>query len=108
MKPELPKTVAAPNQVTPPSLAPVKPPVDLSKPPAPVTVPNPVIIRKAIMPTPEEIARFKQGLIKPPVMPLPVRVNPVGPIPLEPLVPQQLGTLPTMKMASPVDAEKKS
>jgi len=108
VKPELPKTVAAPNQAPSPSLAPVKPPVDLSKPPAPVTVPNPVIIRKAIMPTPEEIARFKQGLIKPPVMPLPVRVNPVGPIPLEPLVPQQLGTLPTMKMASPVDAEKKS
>lgn len=110
VKPEAPKTVAAPSPApaTPPSLGPVKPPGDPSKPPAPVVVPNPVIIRKAIMPTAEEIARFKQGLVKPPLVPLPVQVNPTAPIPLEPLAPQQLGTLPTMKMASPVDGEKKS
>lgn len=119
-QPEPPKTVAvqpAPAAASPasvpkvaaPSAAPVKPPAAPNKPPAPVTVPSPVIIRKAIMPTPEEIARFKQGQIKPKPMPLPVQINPVTPMPLEPGVPEKTGTVPAMKMASPpTDAEKRS
>ena len=108
--PEPTKTTAA-TSPTPPAqqtLAPVKPPVDLSKPPPPVTVPNPVIIRKAIMPTQEEIAKFKQGQAKPQQAPLPVQVSPTPPAPQQPGSPQQIGTLPAMKMATPLEPEKKS
>lgn len=100
--------------MTAPTTAPVKPPIDLSQPPAPVTVPGSVIIRKALMPTPEELARFKQGQIKPQPLvpssiPQPVQISPSAPMPLEPGVPEQVGRLPAMKMSSPaVDGGKKS
>jgi hypothetical protein len=109
--PEPAKTTAAatpPAPVTPPALAPVKPPLDLSKPPPPVTVPNPVIIRKAIMPTPEELAKFKQGQAKPPQAPLPVQISPNPTAPLQPGSPQQIGNLPAMKMATPLEVETES
>jgi hypothetical protein len=106
---ELAKTTAAtsPTPASQPTLAPVKPPLDLSKPPPPVTVPNPVIIRKAIMPTQEEIAKFKQGQAKPQQAPLPVQVSPTPPAPQQPGSPQQIGTLPAMKMATPLEPAKK-
>lgn len=99
---------AAPAPVPQPTLGPASPPIDLSKPPPPVTVPNPVIIRKAIMPTPEEIAKFKQGQAKPQQAPLPVQVSPTPPAPQHPGGPQQIGTLPTMKMATPLEPETES
>jgi hypothetical protein len=107
--PEPPKTTAATTPTPPaqPTLAPVKPLLDLSKPPPPVTVPNPVIIRKAIMPTQEEIAKFKQGQAKPQQAPLPVQVSPTPPAPQQPGSPQQIGTLPAMKMATPLEPAKK-
>lgn len=54
-------------------------------------VPNPVIIRKAIVPTPEEVARFKQGLQSPkpasPAAQPPAPPSPEGEVP-------QIGTMP--------------
>ena len=99
---------ATPSQAPQPALAPIKPPLDLSKPPPPVTVPNPVIIRKAIMPTPEEIAKFKQGQATPQQAPLPVQVSPTPTAPQQPGSPQQIGTLPAMKMATPLEPETES
>lgn len=99
---------AAPAPVPQPTLGPASPPLDLSKPPPPVTVPNPVIIRKAIMPTPEEIAKFKQGQAKPQQAPLPVQVSPTPPAPQQPGGTQQIGTLPAMKMATPLEPETES
>lgn len=95
-----------------PAAAAAKPPVvEPVKPPAPVPVPGPVTIRKAIMPTPDEIAKFKQGQIKPQPAPLPVQVNPVKPESVTPSAPgsDKVGTVPAMKMASPAgDGGKKS
>jgi hypothetical protein len=42
-------------------------------------VPNPVIIRKAIMPSAEEIAKFKQGQVTPKPTPQPVHATPPAP-----------------------------
>lgn len=106
-KTESPKTASTPPPVpaapvtAAPSAPSAKPQADPNKPPAPVTVPNPVIIRKAILPTPEEIARFKQGQLKLQPQPLPPQISPVIPAPVQPFSPQQLGILPTMKMAAP-------
>lgn len=79
--------------------------VPTAAPAAPVPPSNPVIIRKAIMPTEEEISRFKQGLVEPKPQ-LPVQVTPSEIHPNQPelsvnALPQQLGTVPVMKMASP-------
>jgi hypothetical protein len=66
---------------------------------------NPVIIRKAIMPTQEEISRFKQGLVEPkpqlPAQVTPSETTPNLPQPAMNALPQQLGSVPVMKMASP-------
>jgi hypothetical protein len=73
--------------------------------PAPVPPSNPVIIRKAIMPTEEEISRFKQGLVEPkpqlPAQVMPSENSPAVPQPPMNALPQQLGSVPVMKMASP-------
>ncbi len=79
--------------------------VPTAAPAAPVPPSNPVIIRKAIMPTEEEISRFKQGLVEPKPQ-LPAQVTPSETHPNQPefsvnALPQQLGSLPVMKMASP-------
>lgn len=79
--------------------------VPTAAPAAPVPPSNPVIIRKAIMPTEEEISRFKQGLVEPKPQ-LPAQVTPSEIHPNQPefsanALPQQLGTVPVMKMASP-------
>ena len=66
-------------------------------PPAPVTVPNPVIIRKALLPSADEVAKFKQSQIKPQPVPLPM------PVQATPPAPQKTGALPTMNMARPLD-----
>lgn len=107
--PEPTKTTAStsPAPAPLPAFAPDKPQIDLSKPPPPVTVPNPVIIRKAILPTPEEIAKFKQGQAKPQQAPHPVQVSPTPTAPQQPRSPQQIGTLPAMNMAQPLDPAKK-
>lgn len=73
--------------------------------PAPAPPASPVIIRKAIMPTQEEISRFKQGLVEPKPQ-LPAQVTPSENNPTQPQspvnsLPQQLGSVPFMKMASP-------
>ncbi|MBV6498303.1 MAG: hypothetical protein CJBNEKGG_00523 [Prosthecobacter sp.] len=73
--------------------------------PAPAPPASPVIIRKAIMPTQEEISRFKQGLVEPkPQLPAQVTPSENNPtLPQSPVngLPQQLGSVPVMKMASP-------
>jgi len=92
------KTAAA--TTTPPSPTPPtaeKPAAaPTSPPPAPVTVPNPVIIRKALLPTPEEIAKFKQGLLNQEKQQLPVQITPPAPS-----VPQRTGSIPAVKVATP-------
>ena len=62
--PAPPKSRAAPE--TKPNPLPMTPP-------PPVVVPNPVIIRKALLPSAEEIAKFKQGQVKPTSPQMPVQ-----------------------------------
>jgi hypothetical protein len=95
-KVEAPKTMVS----TPPAPAQTKPnPPPTSAPPmappAPVTVPNPVIIRKAIMPSAEEIAKFKQGQVTPKPSPQPVQVTPTAPN-------QSNGSSPVIKLTGQV------
>ncbi len=93
---EIPVTTAAstpPPVVPPPLPAPAAPAPAPMTPPAPESVPNPVMIRKAIMPSPEEIAKFKQGLVKPPVEPVLV--------PPKPFENRRSGSLPTMHVTQP-------
>ncbi|MEQ1751006.1 MAG: hypothetical protein ABL974_16375, partial [Prosthecobacter sp.] len=94
--PEPPKTVAAkaPAPATPAPVIGKPAPLPMT-PPAPIVVPNPVIIRKALLPSVEEIAKFKQGQVKPQTEPFPVQVTPTAP--------QQIGSVPTMNMAQPLD-----
>ena len=84
---------------------PSKTEVPAAAPSAPVPPSNPVIIRKAIMPTQEEISRFKQGLVEPkpqlPAQVTPSETTPNLPQPAMNALPQQLGSVPVMKMASP-------
>lgn len=72
-------------------------PAPATPPPAPASEPetNPVIIRKAILPTPEEIAKYKQGLVKPPTQ-LPAQVQPMAP------EGQRMGAIPTINVAQPL------
>jgi hypothetical protein len=96
-KVDAPQTMAS----TPPAPAPPKPnppalsPLPLTPPP-PVTVPNPVIIRKAIMPSAEEIAKFKQGQVTPKPAPQPVQTSPSAPN-------QSTGTSPVIKLTGPLN-----
>ncbi|MES2507034.1 MAG: hypothetical protein V4599_10035 [Verrucomicrobiota bacterium] len=57
---------------------------------------DPVIIRKAILPSPEEIARFKQGLANPQPAQLPVQTAPKEP------ANQRSGAVPTLNVAQPM------
>ncbi len=104
-------SASAENKATPasaqksPEPAPT-PAMNPDVPPAPIVVPNPVIIRKAILPTPEEVAKFKkQGSAAPISPPQPVQTTPnVNSPSLKPEPPQQqYGSLPVQKMASPPD-----
>lgn len=106
----VPEVVASHSVNAPDSTRPaMDAPAPRSKAAAPTAAPaapsNPVIIRKAIMPTEEEISRFKQGLVEPRPQ-LPAQVSPSDNQPNQPEfsvnpLPQQLGTVPVMKMASP-------
>lgn len=79
--------------------------INPDEPPAPIVVPNPVIIRKAIVPTAEEVAKFKkQGSTTPATAPQPVQASPDKSIqPPQPDAGKQYGAMPTMKMAAPIE-----
>ena len=88
--PQPPKTIAA-NPPAPVTLAPsVDKPAPLPlpmTPPAPIVAPNPAIMRKALLPSVEEVAKFKQDQVKPQTVPFLVQVIPTAP--------QQIGVVPT-------------
>ncbi|MCA1962375.1 MAG: hypothetical protein LDL31_00345, partial [Prosthecobacter sp.] len=80
--------------------------VNPDQPPAPIVVPNPVIIRKAILPSPEEVAKFKkQGSLSPASGPQPVQASPekINLPTIKPEEAHQTGAVPRMKMASPLE-----
>lgn len=80
------KTAVAPQASPPPK-------VDA---PAPRPAQDPVIIRKAILPSPEEVARFRQGLANPQPPQLPVQATPKEP------ANQRSGAVPTLNVAQPM------
>ncbi|SKA75547.1 hypothetical protein SAMN02745166_00042 [Prosthecobacter debontii] len=92
------------NKPTPPAAAPA-PTATPALPPARQPVPNSEIIRKAIVPSAEEIARFKQGQVKPPQQ-LPAQVQPKPVDPQEP--PLRSGAMPTLNVAQPLPDEPKT
>ncbi|WP_345736860.1 hypothetical protein [Prosthecobacter algae] len=93
-----------PTEQPPPAPAKIKtavaplasPPLSKQDAPAPRPAPEPVIIRKAIVPSPEEVARFRQGLANPQPAQLPVQT-----IPQEPAN-QRSGAVPTLNIAQPM------
>ncbi|TDU81666.1 hypothetical protein EI77_00976 [Prosthecobacter fusiformis] len=98
---EKPQTPPAPATVGVP--APVPEPKAEAEPPAPPPGAQPVpIIRKAILPTPEEIAKYKQGLVKPPVQ-LPAQATP----PVAPSENQRSGSIPAINMAQPAPGDSR-
>lgn len=88
---QVPTTPAPPPSATAPAPTPPANPQPGPSEPTPV-------IRKAIVPTPEEIAKFKQGQVKPPQQ-LPAQVQPKAP------ENQKSGAIPTINVAQPVPAE---
>jgi hypothetical protein len=96
--------VAQPAPVAAPAPAKIKtavapmpsPPPPKQEDTAPRPAQDPVIIRKAILPSPEEIARFKQGLANPQPVQLPVQTTPKEP------VNQRSGAVPTLNVAQPM------
>jgi hypothetical protein len=59
-----------------------------------------VIIRKALLPSAEEIAKFKQGQVKPTPVPLPAQTTPAAP------QDQRVGSMPTINVAQPLSPDQ--
>lgn len=87
-----PPVTAPPKSAEPPETKPK--PLPLTPPP-PVTVPNPVIIRKALLPSAEEIAKFKQGQAKPVPPQMPAQT------PAPPAAPKASNAMPTLITTTP-------
>lgn len=107
-----PKTAVKPEKTTPPTPAPAvaaappavlepKPKAKVADTPPEKTAPPPPepVIRKAILPTPEEIARFKQGMSTPPPAKMPAKTGP------KPPQGERTSSIPTINVAQPSDED---